>query len=141
MATITKRELVIKISNETGLTQQQVFDVIQKTLDSITDSLSNGDTVTRNEFYNLYSEGTPAIVPPAAGGPASMPNSILNPLVGKMEITSDIYDEVMSTVDKQLILRALESSNGKIREAARRLGLARNTLKSKIQKYNIAVRE
>ena len=31
MATITKRELVIKISNETGLTQQQVFDVIQKT--------------------------------------------------------------------------------------------------------------
>jgi DNA-binding NtrC family response regulator len=70
-----------------------------------------------------------------------MPNSILNPLVGRMEITSEIYDEVMSAVDKQLILRALESSNGRIREAARRLGLARNTLKSKIQKYNIAVRE
>ena len=46
MATITKRELVIKISNETGLTQQQVFDVIQRTLDSITDSLANGDTAT-----------------------------------------------------------------------------------------------
>ena len=46
-----------------------------------------------------------------------------------------------SAVDKQLILRALESSNGRIREAACRLGLARNTLKSKIQKYNIAVRE
>jgi len=50
MATITKRELVIKISNETGLTQQQVFDVIQKTLDSITDSLSNGDTVVMRNF-------------------------------------------------------------------------------------------
>ena len=47
----------------------------------------------------------------------------------------------MSTVDKQLILRALENSGGKIREAARRLGLARNTLKAKIIKYNIAVRE
>ena len=32
MATITKRELVIKISNETGLTQQQVFDVIRSTM-------------------------------------------------------------------------------------------------------------
>ena len=50
MATITKRELVIKISNETGLTQQQVFDVIQRTLDSITDSLSNGDTVVMRNF-------------------------------------------------------------------------------------------
>ena len=59
----------------------------------------------------------------------------------KVQITSDVYDEVMSAVDKQLILRALESSNGRIREAARRLGLARNTLKSKIVKYNITVRE
>jgi nucleoid DNA-binding protein len=50
MATVTKRELVVKISNDTGLTQQQVFDVIQKTLDSITDSLSNGDTVVMRNF-------------------------------------------------------------------------------------------
>lgn len=50
MATITKRELVIKISNETGLTQQQVFDVIQKTLDSITDALASGDTVVMRNF-------------------------------------------------------------------------------------------
>ena len=47
----------------------------------------------------------------------------------------------MSTVDKQLISRALETSGGRIREAARRLGLARNTLKSKIQKYGIIARE
>jgi len=101
--------------------------------------MSNGDTVTKNEFYNLYSESQPAIA--AATGNATMPSSVLNPLVGKMEITSEVYDEVMSAVDKQLILRALDSSGGRIREAARRLGLARNTLKSKIVKYNIAVRE
>ena len=65
-----------------------------------------------------------------------MPSSILNPMVGKMEITSEVYDEVMSSVDKQLIVRALETSGGRIREAARRLGLARNTLKSKIQKFH-----
>jgi arginine utilization regulatory protein len=62
-------------------------------------------------------------------------------MIGKMDINSEVYDEVMSTVDKQLIVRALESSGGRIREAARRLGLARNTLKAKIQKYGIAVRE
>ncbi len=50
MATITKRDLVIKISNDTGLTQQQVFDVIQNALDSITDSLADGDTVIMRNF-------------------------------------------------------------------------------------------
>ena len=101
--------------------------------------MSNGETVTKNEFYNLYTDTSPALV--AAAEPGGSPGTFLSPMVGKMEITSDLYDEVMSTVDKQLILRALESSGGRIREAARRLGLARNTLKSKIQKYNIAVRE
>ncbi|HVG23308.1 MAG TPA: sigma 54-interacting transcriptional regulator [Thermoanaerobaculia bacterium] len=97
--------------------------------------MSNGDTVTKNEFYNLY----PSTAAPTVVASESANSSM--PAIGKMDITSEIYDEVMSTIDKQLILRALETSNGKIREAARRLGLARNTLKSKIQKYNIAVRE
>jgi Nif-specific regulatory protein len=97
--------------------------------------MSNGDTVTKNEFYNLYPQSASAMVPAAGTG------SILNPLAGHLEITGEVYDEVMSAVDKQLILRALESSGGRIREAARRLGLARNTLKSKIVKYGIAVRE
>jgi DNA-binding NtrC family response regulator len=98
--------------------------------------------VTKNEFYNLYRDTTPALVAAAASGaPPTMPSSLLNPVVGKMDITSDVYDEVMSGVDKQLIMRALETSGGRIREAARRLGLARNTLKSKIQKYAIVARE
>ena len=50
MNTVTKRDLVVKISNETGLTQQEVFDVIQKTLDSITDALANGDSVVMRNF-------------------------------------------------------------------------------------------
>ena len=50
MATVTKRELVIKVSNETGLTQQQVFDVIQRTFDSITEALSAGDSVVVRNF-------------------------------------------------------------------------------------------
>jgi len=96
--------------------------------------MANDDTITRNDFYSLFADAGVAV---AASGPLPMPTSVLNPMVGRMEITSDVYDEVMSSVDRQLIERALESSGGRIREAARRLGLARNTLKSKIQKYNI----
>ncbi|HEX2832222.1 MAG TPA: sigma 54-interacting transcriptional regulator [Thermoanaerobaculia bacterium] len=101
--------------------------------------MSNGTNMSRAEFYSLDTEAAPAIVP--SNGGAGMPSTIVNPLVGKAEITSEVYDEVMSAVDKQLILRALETSGGRIREAARRLGLARNTLKSKMQKYNIAGKE
>lgn len=38
------------ISNETGLVQSQVFDVVQRTLDHITDALAAGDTVELRNF-------------------------------------------------------------------------------------------
>jgi nucleoid DNA-binding protein len=50
MATLTKRDLVVQISNETGMVQHQVFDVIQKTLDHITNALANGDNVELRNF-------------------------------------------------------------------------------------------
>ncbi len=50
MGTLTKRKLVLRISYETGLIQQQVFDVIQKTLDYIIDSLAEGETVELRNF-------------------------------------------------------------------------------------------
>jgi len=50
MATLTKRDLVVKISNETGLVQHQVLDVIQRTLDQITDALATGENVELRNF-------------------------------------------------------------------------------------------
>ena len=50
MGTLTKRELVVKISNETGLVQHQVFEVVQKTLDHITDALAAGHNVELRNF-------------------------------------------------------------------------------------------
>ena len=50
MGTLTKRDLVVQISNEAGLVQSQVFDVVQRTLDQITDALSRGDTVELRNF-------------------------------------------------------------------------------------------
>ncbi|HZQ47483.1 MAG TPA: HU family DNA-binding protein [Verrucomicrobiae bacterium] len=48
--TMTKRDLVIRISNETGLVQQQVLDVVQKTLDYIAAAVSKGDKVELRNF-------------------------------------------------------------------------------------------
>jgi nucleoid DNA-binding protein len=48
--TLTKRGLVIRISSETGLHQQQVLDVVQKTLDFIAESLAKGDNVELRNF-------------------------------------------------------------------------------------------
>lgn len=50
MPTLTKRDLVIQISNETGLVQQQVFEVIQRTLDHIVDALGAGNSVELRNF-------------------------------------------------------------------------------------------
>jgi nucleoid DNA-binding protein len=48
--TLTKRDLVTRISDESGLIQQQVLDVVQKTLDYIAESLSKGDKVELRNF-------------------------------------------------------------------------------------------
>jgi nucleoid DNA-binding protein len=48
--TLTKRDLVIRISNETGLVQQQVLDVVQKTLDYIAEAVAKHDKVELRNF-------------------------------------------------------------------------------------------
>ena len=48
--TLTKRELVMRISEETGMIQSQVFDMVQKTLNYITEALAKGDKVELRNF-------------------------------------------------------------------------------------------
>jgi nucleoid DNA-binding protein len=47
---MTKRDLVVLISEETGLVQQQVLEVVQKTLDHICDALADGRNVELRNF-------------------------------------------------------------------------------------------
>lgn len=47
---MTKREMVVQISAETGLIQEDVAVVVQKTLDAIIEALVQGKTV---EFRNF----------------------------------------------------------------------------------------
>src|SRR5205807_3582238 len=48
--TLTKRDLVVRISEDTGMIQNQVLDVVQRTLDYIADSLARGDKVELRNF-------------------------------------------------------------------------------------------
>jgi nucleoid DNA-binding protein len=48
--TLTKRDLVTRISEETGIVQQNVLDVLQKTLDHISEALAKGHNVELRNF-------------------------------------------------------------------------------------------
>ena len=50
MPNLTKRDLVVRISNETGMVQQNVLNVIQRTLDHLVESLSRGQPVELRNF-------------------------------------------------------------------------------------------
>ncbi len=47
---MTKRDLVVRIAEETGIIQQDVYAVVQKSLDYIIEALEEGKTV---EFRNF----------------------------------------------------------------------------------------
>lgn len=48
--TMTKRELVIRVSNKLGLTQSEVAKVIETTFDTISEALSNGQRWELRDF-------------------------------------------------------------------------------------------
>lgn len=55
MATITKRDLVLKITDQLGqkkmnFTQRDVQEIVQSLIDEITESLTQGDTVVLRNF-------------------------------------------------------------------------------------------
>ncbi|MCK4994094.1 MAG: integration host factor subunit beta [Candidatus Omnitrophica bacterium] len=47
---MTKKDIVLKIATETKMKQQDIKKVVQKALDSIIDSLVNGNTVELRNF-------------------------------------------------------------------------------------------
>ena len=53
---------MVRISNETGLTQQQVFEVVQKTLDAVTSDLAQGNAVVMRNFGTFEVRQTKAKV-------------------------------------------------------------------------------
>jgi len=47
---VTKKDIVMKVSNETNLTQIDVKKIVQRTLDVILESLERGETVELRNF-------------------------------------------------------------------------------------------
>ncbi|MBK1790074.1 HU family DNA-binding protein [Persicirhabdus sediminis] len=50
MDTITKRDLVMKLSNKTGLNQQEVMSVLESMLETVTEELAKGNSVVMRNF-------------------------------------------------------------------------------------------
>lgn len=48
--TLTKRDLVVQIAEETDIKQQDVLDIVQRTLDHIAEALAKGDKVELRNF-------------------------------------------------------------------------------------------
>ena len=48
--TLTKRDLVVRISEETGVIQEEAFKVVQATLDCMATALSKGDKIELRNF-------------------------------------------------------------------------------------------
>jgi nucleoid DNA-binding protein len=48
--TLTKRDLVVRISEETDMSQERVLEIIQRTLDCIAEALAKGEKVELRNF-------------------------------------------------------------------------------------------
>jgi DNA-binding NtrC family response regulator len=54
---------------------------------------------------------------------------------------TNLYEKIVSRVERELIVQVLQSSGGVQTKAATRLGINRNTLRSKLQEYNLEAKE
>src|SRR4029077_13581993 len=71
MPKLTKRDIVISLSNQTGMVQHEVFDVVHRTLDKITDRLANNIAVELRNFGVFQ----PRLTKPRVGRNPNQPGS------------------------------------------------------------------
>jgi nucleoid DNA-binding protein len=71
MAKLTKRDIVVAISNQTGMVQHDVFDIVQRTLDHITNALANNVPVELRNFGIFQ----PRLTKPRVGRNPNQPGS------------------------------------------------------------------
>jgi Nif-specific regulatory protein len=89
--------------------------------------LSSAERLTRADFgWIALKSADPAIAAEAAVADAVVP-----------ELSAGGYEEALARYDRRLIETALAQAGGRLRETARILGIARNTLKAKIERYGI----
>ncbi len=92
--------------------------------------LSPGDVLSREDFAWIAAAAGDG----GAGGAGALPQQ---PVPGLEPLDDGGYQRALEAYDRQLLEAALERSDGKIRETARLLGIARNTLKAKMKRYGL----
>jgi Nif-specific regulatory protein len=92
--------------------------------------LSSSDVLTVDDFgwIALHVEGKGATARPPEV-PGTTPT---------IHLAEGGYEEALDRYDRQLIAAGLAQSNGRIRETARLLGIARNTLRAKMKRYGLS---
>jgi Nif-specific regulatory protein len=92
--------------------------------------LSADETLTLDDFgwIALHAQG--------AKGAAARPPEV-DGLRATVRLAEGGYEEALERYDRQLIAAALAQCGGKIRETSRLLGIARNTLRAKMKRYNL----
>jgi Nif-specific regulatory protein len=91
--------------------------------------LSSSDVLTTDDFgwIALQVKGRAVAQPPDAPG-----------LSATVRLSEGGYEEALERYDRQLIAAGLAQTNGRIRETARLLGIARNTLRAKMKRYGMS---
>lgn len=91
--------------------------------------LSSSDTLTTDDFgwIALQVKGKAVAQPPDAPG-----------LSATVRLGDGGYEEALERYDRQLIAAGLAQTGGRIRETARLLGIARNTLRAKMKRYGLS---
>ena len=92
--------------------------------------LSGSDVLGLDDFgwIALHVKGSQAAVAMPADAPGLSPT---------VRLSDGGYEEALERYDRQLIGAGLAQTNGRIRETARLLGIARNTLRAKMKRYGL----
>jgi Nif-specific regulatory protein len=93
--------------------------------------LSTREVLTAEDFAWIAVAGGDGA---AAGDPAA---ALAGAMPEQLDLEEGRYQELLDGFDRRLVQAALERCDGKIRETARVLGIARNTLKAKMQRYGL----
>jgi nucleoid DNA-binding protein len=108
MAKLTKRDIVVAISNQTGMVQHEVFDVVQRTLDKITDSLANNIAVELRNFGVFQ----PRLTKPRVGRNPNQPGSsfVIPPRAIMRQRVEKLSRELKEAAERQKNVSAPASS-------------------------------
>ena len=94
--------------------------------------------LSSSEYLTVDDFGWIALQVRRPEGAVARPAGSTRVLVADSRLFDGGYEGTLESYDRQLIVAGLTHCNGRIRETARFLGIARNTLRAKMKRYGMA---